>query len=312
MRVAIYDVDSAIPNLALMKLSRFHKESGDNVVRYDPLFAATYDKVYASKIFLDSDGSLLNPEQMEIGGSGWNLKTTLPPEIEALQPDYSFYNYSHNIGFAMRGCRFQCKFCIVPQKEGRPKSSWTIAEIWQQRHSDFIMLLDNDFFGNPDWRERIAEILRYDLRVNFNQGLNIRIITEEQCEALAGVRFSNIHGTKKQVHFAWDQMKDERLIRRGYDRVVAAGIKPYQMAFYVLIGFDTTPEQDFHRVSFLRDWGCDPYVMPYKKTDAYQRNFARWVNHKAIFKKIPWPDYKRGIKRGDSHEGQLNLGLGVE
>lgn len=294
-----------------MKLSRHYRDVGADVLLYDPLFSHTYDKILASKIFLDSDDSLLDPAQMEIGGSGWNLKTNLPDEIEKLPPDYSLYGYPHNIGFTMRGCRFRCDFCIVPKKEGRPKSNSTILDMWQQRDSDFVMLLDNDFFGNPDWADRIKEIKENNLRVSFSQGLNIRIITDEQCAALASVRFRNIKGTKKQVYFAWDRVRDERLILRGIDRVIAAGIKHYQMAFFVLIGFDTTPAEDLARVQLLSGLGCDPYVMPYKKTDPYQHSFARWANHKAIFKSVSWPEYQDGVKRRTIDEMQLEL-LGVE
>lgn len=304
MLIGLYDVDSAIPNLAIMKLSAFHKAQGDAVVSYLPNMDATrFDKVYASVVFNDSpnddlsDHSYLNPEQMEIGGSGWDLHKDLPAEVEQCTPDYSFYNYPHSIGFTQRGCRFRCSFCVVPQKEGRPKANSTIEEIWTQRDSDFLMLLDNDFFGNPEWRERIAEIKKHNLRVCFSQGLNIRIITDEQCAALASIRFWNLHATRRQVYFAWDRFQDEKLIDAGIARVVAAGIKPWQMAFYVLIGYDTTPEQDYYRVMKIRQLGCDPYAMPYKKSDPYQKRFARWVNHKAIFKSVEWADYRTGIKK---------------
>lgn len=307
MRIALYDVDSTIPNLALMKLARYHKERGDEVVWYDALWTLTYDRVYASKIFDFSDGALLDPERMEIGGTGWNVKSALAPEIERLQPDYSLYGYPHNIGFTMRGCRFRCKFCVVPEKEGRPQANNTIGEIWQQRDSDFIVLLDNDFFGNPEWGERIAEIRKHDLRVNFSQGLNIRIITEGQAAALASVRFTNLHATYKQVHFAWDRWRDARLIRRGFERCVAAGIKPWQMAFYVLVGFDTTHEQNLERVMTLASWGCDPYAMPYDRGDPYQKAFARWVNHKAIFNTVPWGDYRVYIKGHATPRPELPL-----
>ena len=307
MNVALYDVDSKIPNLALMKLARFHRDRGDTVQLYSPIFGQTYDKIYASKIFDFSDGSGLDPERMEIGGTGWELTSALPDEVDALQPDYSFYGYPHNVGFTMRGCRFQCPFCVVPKKEGRPSIENTIKEIWQQRDSDFIVLLDNDFFGNPQWRDRIAEIKAHDLRVNFSQGINIRVINEEQARALASVRFSNIKGTAKQVHFAWDRFKDERLIHRGIDRCIAAGIRPKQMMFFVLIGFDTTPDEDLYRVEALRGRGCDPFAMPYDRTDTYQRRFARWVNHKAIFKSVPWNEYCGGIKRAMAHPSQMEM-----
>jgi len=139
MRVAIYDVDSKIPNLALMKISAWHKSQGDSVEMYSPLFQSEYDKIYASKIFNFSDGSMLNPEKMVIGGTGYDMKKELPEEIEDMVPDYSIYNYPHNIGFTMRGCRLKCSFCVVPEKEGKPYGVMTIPKIWTQRDSDFLI-----------------------------------------------------------------------------------------------------------------------------------------------------------------------------
>src|ERR1051326_8931857 len=303
MKVGLYDVDSTIPNLALMKLSAYHKERGDSVMPYLPVMnVSDFDKVYASAVFKDlpdddlSDHSYLRPEQMEIGGSGWDLQKNLPPEVDRMSPDYSHYDDPYNIGFLMRGCRFVCSFCDVPKKEGRPKASNTVDEIWTQRTSNFLVLLDNDFFGNPEWRERIAEIRKHDLKVCFSQGLNIRIITEEQCAALASVRFWNLHKTRRQVYFAWDRFRDEKLIDAGIARVLAASIKAWQMAFFILIGYDTTPEQDYYRVMKIKDYGGDPYTMPYRKNDPYQKAFTRWVNHRAIFNSVPWEEYRSGVR----------------
>lgn len=297
MKIALYDVDSTIPNLAIMKLAAYHKERGDSVVPYLPILGTSgFDKVYASKIFNDSDKSALTPE-MEVGGSAYDLQKNLPAEVERCAPDYSFYSYEHSLGFLMRGCRFRCKFCDVPKKEGRPKATFTVDEIWTQRSSNFLVLLDNDFFGNPEWRQRIDEIRKYDLKVCFSQGLNIRIITDEQCAALASVRFTNLHKSRSQVYFAWDRFRDEKLIDDGIARVLAAGVKAWQMAFFVLVGFDTTPEQDHYRVMKLAKLGCDPYAMPYDKRDEYQKSFARWVNHRAIFKSVKWEDYRSGVKK---------------
>tara|TARA_Y100000034_G_C6641505_1_gene280422 strand:+ start:28 stop:588 length:561 start_codon:yes stop_codon:yes gene_type:complete len=180
---------------------------------------------------------------------------------------------------------------VVPEKEGKPKSVNTIEKLWTQRTSNFLVLLDNDFFGNPEWKDRIEEIKELNLKVNFSQGLNIRIISERQAQALASVKFRNLKNTSSQVTFAWDQINDEKVIKRGFQRVVDAGIKPYQMQFYVLIGYDTTPEEDMHRVMMLKGWGCDPYVMPYNKKDPYQRKFTRWVNHRAIFNSCTFEEY---------------------
>ena len=290
MKIGLLDVDSKIPNLALMKISQYHKMQGDTVEHYLPLARNLYDKVYASKIFDFSDGSDIQPE-MIVGGTGIDLKINLVSEIENMEPDYSFYNYPHNIGFAMRGCRFSCSFCVVPKKEGRPKSVNTIEKLWTQRTSNFLVLLDNDFFGNPDWSDRIEEIKELDLKVNFSQGLNIRVISERQCQALATVKFRNLRNNSRKITFAWDQINDEKVIKRGYQRVVDAGIKPYQMQFYVLIGYNTTPEEDMHRVMMLKDWGCEPYVMPFNKFDPYQKRFRRWVNHRVTFKACSFEDY---------------------
>ena len=290
--IAIYDVDSKIPNLALMKISAWHKAQGHHVEHYMPLLRDTYDKIYASKIFNFSDDSMLSDERMIIGGTGWNMEKTLPDEIENMIPDYSIYRYPHNIGFTMRGCRLKCSFCVVPEKEGKPYGVSTMEELWTQRDSNFVVLLDNDFFGNPDWANRIKEMNELKLKVNFSQGLNIRNIKEEQASALASVRFSNMSGKKNQVHFAWDDPRHEKLIHKGIKTCVEAGIKPWQMAFYVLIGYHSTPEEDLHRVQVLKDYGCDPFVMPYNREDPYQRRFTRWVNHKATFKTVSWSDYK--------------------
>lgn len=304
MRIGLYDVDSTIPNLALMRLSAFHKERGHEVMSFLPAMRTdAFDKVYASTVFKDSpdddlsDHSYLRPEQMEIGGSGWSLENRLSPEVHRCVPDYSIYNYKHSIGFTARGCRFNCKFCIVPKKEGRPKHENTIDEIWSQRDSNFVVLLDDDFFGGPQWPERVAELQKNDLKVCFSQGLNIRIITDEQCKALASLRFWNLKMTRGQVYFAWDRFKDEKAIDAGIARVLAAGIKPWQMAFFVLIGFDTTEEQDLYRVTKLSKLGCDPFAMPYKNKDPYQKAFARWVNHRAIFNTVAWEDYRSGVKK---------------
>lgn len=295
MKIALYDVDSKIPNLALMKLARYHRECGDEVVKFDPgapLFHADADLVYASKIFKFSPAPHLTND-MQIGGTGWDMSVALPPEIETIKPDYSLYpDFRHNIGFTMRGCRFACDFCVVPKKEGRPESTNTIGDLLVQ-DSKFLILLDNDPFGNPDWQDRFDEIRDRNLKVCFSQGINIRIITEEQAEALASVRFCNLKNTRNQASFAWDRPRDERLIVRGIERCKAAGIKPWKMQFFVLIGFDSTPEEDLHRVRFLLDQGCDPYAMPYDKSDPYQIAFCRWVNRR-LCKSIPWEEYSHG------------------
>ena len=292
MRIALYDVDSTIPNLALMKLSAWHKAQGHEVVRYLPIWHQTYDKIYASKIFKFSDGRKIT-DDMIVGGTGLDMSIELPADVNEMDPDYSLYDgFPHSIGFASRGCRLKCKFCVVPQKEGSPVFNRQISRIWTQRDSDFVWLLDNDFFGAPNWRSSIEEIKEHKLRVCFMQGLNIRIITEEQAHALKSVRFRNKAGTHSLVFFAWDRMKDEKWIRRGIQRLQDAGIKPWQMQFYVLIGFDSTEAEDLYRVMELKAIGADPFVMPFDKKCRYQSTFSRWVNRREIFNTVSWAEYK--------------------
>ena len=293
MKIGLYDLDSKIPNLALMRISAWHKAQGHETELYLPILHETYDKVYCSSIFDFSDKSYIQ-EDMILGGTGIDLTTVLPPEIDQMNPDYDLYGYEHNIGFAMRGCRFKCGFCVVPRKEGKAHSTSTIRNlITNESNSDFLMLLDNDFFGNPNWKDCIEEIKDMKLRVNFSQGLNIRIISEKQAQALASVHFTNSSGNYKQVTFAWDQIEDEKTIMRGFKRCVEAGIKPYQMQFYVLIGYNSTEEQDLHRVMTIKSLGADPYVMPFNKKNKRQMRFTRWCNHRAIFNTVDWKDYKK-------------------
>jgi hypothetical protein len=278
------------------------------VVRYAPEGASAYDRVYASKVFSFSPASDLDPERMSIGGSGWDRNGRLPLDIERLPPHYGLYpDWQGNIGFTVRGCRSSCGFCLVPGMEGRPRPVATIAELLVQP-SRFLVLLDNDFFGNPLWRERVKEIHDHDLVVNFSQGFNVRIIAEEQARALADLcrhrRITNLSRTRGQFHFAWDRPRDEERVLAGIQRLFDAGIKPWRMACFVLIGFDTTPEQDEHRVLQLRRWGIDPYVMPYNKTDPYQAAFARWVNRRPIFNSVPsFAEYSTGM-RGQRWKGR--------
>ncbi|WP_345255247.1 hypothetical protein [Flaviaesturariibacter amylovorans] len=288
-------VDGAYPNLALMQVATFHEAQGHLVEWYQgPLWDDQYDRIYASKIFSFSEMPQLPTGKTLVGGTGIDFKNRLPAEIEECVPSYSLYPAcDYHIGFSMKGCRFVCKFCCVPQKEGRPKLNSTIdGLLLNPKGGDRLMLLDNDFFGGPEWKANLLRIRELNLKVCFIQGLNIRIITEEQAELLATVRYYNSRFNQRYLTFAWDKYKDGRIVKEGIQRCNAAGIPCTRMQFFVLIGFDTTPEEDLERVMTLADMGCMPYVMPYNKSDPYQKAFTRWVNHRATFKSCSWTEYK--------------------
>lgn len=294
MKVGIVQVDGKLPNLALMQICSYHEQRGDIVSWYEgPLFADQYDKVYVSKIFGFSKMPILPPGAVT-GGTGIDFYNRLPTDIEDCLPSYSLYpGCAYHLGFSMKGCRFNCAFCCVPKKEGRPKENSHIdGLLLNPNGGNRLMLLDNDFFGGPEWRANLERIIELKLRVCFVQGLNIRIITPEQAAMLAQCRYINSKFNQRYLTFAWDRYNDGKLIQKGIKICNDAGIPSKRMQFFVLVGFDTTKEQDYERVMTLREQGCMPFVMPYKLDDPYQNAFARWVNDRAIFKKCAWKDYK--------------------
>jgi len=294
MKIGIYQIDGKIPNLALMKVSGYHENLGHDVSIYQgDLFAQQYDKIYASKLFSFTPMPFI-PENMVIGGTGIDFYNKLPIDIENSTPSYSLYpDCNYHLGFSMKGCRFNCKFCCVPKKEGRPYNYNSIDEILiNPIGENRLMLLDNDFFGGEDWKPNLQRIIELKLKVCFVQGLNIRIITEEQAELLAQCNYYNSKFKLKYLTFAWDKYRDEKIVMKGIKICNDAGIPTNQMQFFVLIGFDTTPEQDYERVMKLHELGAKPFVMPYNKSNKYQKAFARWVNYRPIFNSVKWEDYK--------------------
>ena len=296
--VAVMQLDGKVPNLALMQIASYHKKIGDTVQWWDgPLFPC--DKVYASKIFSFTNADL--PEYVVLGGTGVNVQGRLPVEMEGvgIADAWDLYpKYKNHIGFSERGCRLSCSFCVVPAKDGRPKKDATIEELLNNpRGEDRLVLLDDDFLGHPEAEDVFAELIDRNLTVNFICGLNIRLITEKQAELLSKTKFISNSFRHKQVSFAWDNIKDERFILRGFNRCVEAGIKPREMQFFVLIGYDSTHEEDMHRVQTIRSLGADPFVMAYDRKVQYQKDFQRWVNHRAIFNSVKFEDYKPATKK---------------
>jgi hypothetical protein len=169
----------------------------------------------------------------------------------------------------------------VPEKEGpiRPVEPNAFNP-----DKDYVVVQDNNFFANPHWQFAVDLLDWWSQRVDIQQGVDVRRLDGEQCDALNRLRH------QKQIKIAWDNPKEDL---RPKLKEVTRQIKPYKLMCYVLIGFSSTPEQDLWRVETLRRLGIDPFVMPYNKKDPYQKAFARWVNHKAIFKTVKWEDYAR-------------------
>ena len=278
MNISILTPDSKMPNLAAMKISTYHKVMGDKVTLNMPLMPA--DKTYASILFEETH----KPIADVIGGPGIDPSIQLPKLIDQCMPDYDLYDMDYSLGYTYRACHRGCEFCKVKDMH----ESTEHRSIWgfHDKRFDTIALLNNNTFEDPRWLETFEEIWAADLKVKDVSGFDLRLIDKEKAEALARTRWDG------QVHFAWDSVKDEKAILAGLDTVIKHGLKAWKIACYVLIGYDSTPEEDLYRVEKLRGLGVDPFVMPYDKIDDYQRRFARWVNHRATFNSVKWEDYR--------------------
>lgn len=282
MKIGLIDIDSKIPNVALMKISAYHKQLGDNVEFYTPF--KQYDKVYASKVFKETKSLIGLPNGTIRGGSGFGLKNKLPKEIEHIYPDYSLYDCDYAMGYLTRGCINNCEFCIVRKKEGILHKHAELEEFWNgQKH---LMLLDNSLTDYKYADLELQKIIDNKIKLNLCQGFNVRTIKPEIAELLSKIKLWK----GKQWHIAWDNIKDEKRIFKGINILNDAGIKNYKIMCYVLIGFNTTLDQDLYRINILNDFGIDPFVMPYCKNE-YTHHLARWVNHKAIFNSVSFKDY---------------------
>lgn len=312
MIVLLFQLDGKIPNIALMRIAAHHQALGDEVsLRWgaQPMRELwdNPDRVYASAIFEKTRPQVEAfkkefPEAI-IGGTGVDVGSTLESfGISTLRQEYSIYpQWRQSIGFTQRGCRLKCPFCVVPRKEGKIRFEQTIAELWRgEPWPRELILLDNDFFGQPDWRERIKEIREGNFKVSFNQGINARFLSDEAAQAIATVDYRSDSMREKRIYTAWDNSKDELTLMRGLARLVRYGVKPGHIMVYMLIGYWPLETEDdwLYRQHTLRDFGCDPYPMPFVRSPATV-GFQRWVvGH--YDKRISWSDWKANQYRPEN------------
>ena len=312
MQIRITQIDGSLPNLALMRLSHYHKSKGDEVhftrsVERD-LFEPQYDVVYGSAIFKFSQIRLMRfmrefPNAI-VGGTGTHSTQT----VEELIGDYDGYDYSiypdvdYSIGFTQRGCRLKCKFCVVPNKEGKNRSAGSVWDIYRgEPHPRKLHLLDNDFFGNPDWRSRITEIRVGKFKVCLSQGINTRLIDQESAEALASIEYRNNDFNARILYTAWDNLKDEGMFFKGVDTLEKAGIPPKHLMTYMLVGYDKneTWPRIWHRFNRMVERGIKPYPMVYDRANKELVAFQRWVVT-GLYRAVPWAEYESKWKTEES------------
>lgn len=296
MKIRLLATDSKIPNYAIMKISTYHKRLGDDVDWYDPIFDMfDTDILYESKVFTFTPEYQYYPVNAKIvrGGTGFDLKTKLPEEIESIDElDYSLYpDCDYSIVFTTRGCIRKCPFCVVPEKEGLIHNV-SIPKL--NPKSKYIKILDNNFFANKTWRENLELLKSFNQPLEFNQGIDLRLLNEEQCLAISKCKV-------KQIYCAWDNYNDKDKILPKI-KMLCKYVKPYKITCYVLVGFENKEivDTDLERVMTLKELGVNPFAMGY--IDFYDpkyeksksvKDFCRWVNMKATFKTVKWEDYKR-------------------
>lgn len=282
--IALHDGDkTAFPNHALMKIAAWHKAMGDSVSWWNPLMQ--YDVVYSSKVFTFTPEDQYLPENTIRGGTGYGDYGKLPGAIDAMTPDYSIYpDVDYAIGFLTRGCVRKCPWCVVPKKEGAvaPYREW--QEI-KRPDSKKIIFMDNNVLGSDYGIEQMAQMVGQDqdIRIDFNQGLDARLITPEVAEIIGRLKWMTF------VRIACDTDAMLPVCLEKAELMQKYGIKPRQIFVYLLTQDIASAER---RAIALRSAGLQPFAQPYRdfttnaEPDRELKRFARWVNNKAVFKTI--------------------------
>lgn len=304
MNIGLIDVDqynktAKFPNIALMKISAWHKKQGHNVEWW---FGFNhYDRVYMSKVFDDTYTPdfpfCIDADEIIKGGTGYGMDNVLPPEIEHIYPDYSLYpelTKDTAYGFLTRGCPRGCHFCIVAEKEGRRSVKVADLSEWWNGQGN-IVLCDPNILAYKGHMELLQQLIDSKAWVDINQGIDCRLLTEKNIEAINQIKL-------KEIHFAWDYMHEEKRVLPGLELYAKMATRKPHGKFgtvYTLVNYDTTMEENLYRIYKLRDMGYDPYVMIYDKPNAPRevRLLQRWCNNRIIFNTEP-DFYKYNPKLG--------------
>ena len=301
MRVGLIDVDGhgKFPNLALMKISAYHKTKGDEVDWYSA-FGGWYDVVYMAKVFsftADYGYVINNAAKVVRGGTGYDYSVVLPEEIDRMQPDYSLYPYidAHTAyGFLTRGCPNKCPWCVVPRKEGVARAYMDVDEIAVEGRNNLV-LMDNNILALREYAmEQLGKIIKGGYRVDFNQGLDARLVDDEIAQKLASIRWID------SIRFGCDTPKQIGEVERAISLIDGYSESPKYYFLYTIITKDM--EESYERISHFRlNKRVKVQAQPYRELDnprqvlpQWQKDMAHWANKKQLYKTI---DFKEFVPR---------------
>ena len=285
-RVGLYNIDSTMPNIALMKISTFFKGLGHTVRWYLPIEYDLHDAIYVSSIFTWSNMEYCIGRKFQIGGTGHNIVKKLPDIIDDCALDYSLYpDYKQAVGFLTRGCIRSCPECFVPIKEGPLQAYRDIESVAVGRKE--VVLFDNNVLASPHGIKQIEKIIDMGLKIDFNQGMDARLIDDDIADLLARVKWIRF------IRMACDSVAMVDPVIEAVEKIRKYSGKKGQYFVYVLV---KDIESAHKRCVALKSHGIDPFAQPYRnirgdEPSQIQKRFARWVNHKEIFKSVKWEDY---------------------
>src|SRR2546425_10998823 len=310
MKHLLVDLDSKIPNLALMKISHYLRQRGHSPYLFQmhshPLvpLQGQWDHAWISCVFSWNRSLAESTEKYysslgipsHIGGSGVSLSTKLPEEIESLSPDYSLYQDDRAVGFVQRGCIRKCEFCIVPQKEGRlVDNAYRPLETWVPPNFKKVLLLDNEFAASDYEKQVLDSVKEHGWKLSITQGYDLRCVTPEKAALLAQNKPYDLNFRERRLYCAWDYLAIEPYVKQGIERLFQVGFKGREIMCYCLVGFNTSHAQDYYRFHVLwKHYGVLPFIMRYnlRRDDRFLNALGRFVNRGPIlYRKVGFVDY---------------------
>jgi len=293
MKIGLHDADKTkFPNLALMKLATWHINQGDEIEFYNRF--SKYNVIYSSKVFTFTKDEYPLPDSAFCGGVGHEdniaKQEVLRDSVEHSIPFYPLYNLDYSVGFLTRGCPNKCSWCVVPSKEGEIRKHADIEEFLAHKE---VVLMDNNVLAHSHGIDQIDKMAKLGIKVDFNQGLDARLIDGSIARRLAKLKW------RAPLRMACDSMSQMKHIHKAVQLLRYNNCTPTRFFVYVLV---KDIDDALERVKFIKGLGLDPFAQPYRdfkeniEPSNVQKAFARWVNHKAIFKTVTWEEYK--IKKG--------------